>query len=206
MNILWKVENVIINFYIRKWGRNIKQTALSIEHSPRVKRIVSGITGELTRKKGRNENQLLWRDGKDSSFYRTAFNKSQQNAPCTTSQGERGVNGDTIAQTAVYTQPQEETKGHLILHFRRRHTDYEYFYCLVYALWNWQHVLYTFCTCGFEKACSFLKKLVQLPPRAFQIPLSSRHLVLIVFNAYLRDSEWTSVYPPVYPCHVRWGL
>lgn len=110
MNILWKVENVIINFYIRKWGRNIKQTALSIEHSPRVKRIVSGITGELTRKKGRNENQLLWRDGKDSSFYRTAFNKIQQNAPCTTSQGERGVNGDTIAQTAVYTQPQEETR------------------------------------------------------------------------------------------------
>lgn len=49
MNILWKIGNVIINFYIGKWGRNIKQTALNIEHGPHVKRIVSRIMGELTR-------------------------------------------------------------------------------------------------------------------------------------------------------------
>lgn len=74
MNILWKVENVIINFYIRKWGRNIKQTALNIEHGPHVKRIVSRIMGELTVRWGRNEKRddnqpsciflLLCRDGK----------------------------------------------------------------------------------------------------------------------------------------------
>lgn len=74
MNILWKVENVIINFYIRKWGRNIKQTALNIERGPHVKRIVSGIMGSLPGQKRWDEksddNQtsrvilLLCRDGK----------------------------------------------------------------------------------------------------------------------------------------------
>lgn len=74
MNILWKVENVIINFYIRKWGRNIKQTALNIERGPHVKRIVSGIMGSLPGQKRwdekRDDNQtsrvilLLCRDGK----------------------------------------------------------------------------------------------------------------------------------------------
>lgn len=77
MNILWKVENVIINFYIRKWGRKIKQTALNIEHGPHVKRIVSRIMGELTEERGRNEKRddnpsswiflLLCRDGKVKS-------------------------------------------------------------------------------------------------------------------------------------------
>lgn len=57
MNILWKVENVIINFYIRKWGRNIKQTALNIERGPHVKRIVSGIMGALTGQKRWDEKR-----------------------------------------------------------------------------------------------------------------------------------------------------
>lgn len=48
MNILWTAENVIINFYIRKWRRNIKQTALNIKHGSHVKKVASRIIGKLT--------------------------------------------------------------------------------------------------------------------------------------------------------------
>lgn len=49
MNILWKVENVIINFYIRKWGRNIKQTALNIERGPPCQKKCAWNNGDVNR-------------------------------------------------------------------------------------------------------------------------------------------------------------
>lgn len=46
MNTLWNIENVVINFDVRKWGRNIKQTALNFEQGLHVK------STELTESEG----------------------------------------------------------------------------------------------------------------------------------------------------------
>lgn len=49
MNTLWNIENVVINFDVRKWGRNIKQTALNFEQGLHV------ISSELTESEGRKD-------------------------------------------------------------------------------------------------------------------------------------------------------
>lgn len=61
MNTLWNIENVIINFYIGKWGRNIKQTALKFERGPHVKpqETAESAAGREREKKGRREKSIL---------------------------------------------------------------------------------------------------------------------------------------------------
>lgn len=97
--------------------------------------------------------------------------------------------------------------GHLIHHFRLHHTDSEYFYRLVYSLLSCSLlccVHTVLAVCAKPSLSEKKKKLVQLVLGAFPDPsLPSPHLVLTFFDAYLHDSEWTGVYPPVYPCHAR---
>lgn len=61
MNTLWNIENVIINFYIGKWGRNIKQTALKFERGPHVKphETAESAAGREREKKGGCEKSIL---------------------------------------------------------------------------------------------------------------------------------------------------
>lgn len=83
MNILWQVENVVINFYTRKWGRNVKQTALNIERGPYVKSAGSGITSGVKRRQRWNKKQgkIIYTghfvyfkgNGWDKPVYQTAF-------------------------------------------------------------------------------------------------------------------------------------
>ena len=113
----------------------------------------------------------------------------------------------TLTQSG-YTQPHGD-KGHLIHHFRLHHTELEYFYRLVYSVLSFSllccvHTVLFVQSLAFPKKKKKKKKLVQLALGAFPDPsLPSPHLVLTFFDAYLHDSEWTGVYPPVYPCHVR---
>lgn len=68
MNTLWNIENAVMNFDVRKWGRNIKQTVLNFEQGLHVK------SSELTESEGKKD----WGRGEEYFFIKQLFWTWQQ--------------------------------------------------------------------------------------------------------------------------------
>lgn len=88
MNTLWNTENAVINFDVRKWGRNIKQTALNFEQGLHVKS--SELTESEGEKIGGQERSTL-----SSNSYSGPDNKAERKAESRPKpeEGELGENG-----------------------------------------------------------------------------------------------------------------